>query len=535
MSLSHQLRVARAVKAVQKDLSKSKSEPDADWQLWEPYPIQKKLIDCDASLVGFGGSGGGSKTTAILLAAFIKHKKSLIIRKTYPNLKEIVERAREIFFGSGGSYNSIDKLWRFGGGKIIEIGALQYEQDKENYRGREHSGLFVDEVTELPGGWGTLQFLMGWMRSPDASQLCQCVVTFNPPSTPEGEWIKEVFAPWINPEHDNPADSGEIRWFASIDGKDVEVYSPAPFYIDADGSKVMLQKQDDSFFRLDGSAIESTADIVEPQSRTFIRATLDDNLSLRNTAYRQTLKSLPEPLRSQLLYGDMSLKMEDDAWQVIPSEWVELAFQRFDKTEKPKEGSVCIGVDVARGGSDQTILAIRTGSYFEPLKLYPGTSTPDGGAVSAQVVKHYKPMASINIDVVGVGASVFDILKSTYQNVYAISGSEASFKSDKSGKLAFFNKRAEIYWLLREALDPSNGANISLPRDGKLKAELCAPRWKLVPPSAANSGKKGRIQVESKDEIKARIGRSPDRADAVCYAWAKGNTTKTTAPADVVW
>ncbi|MGL5062335.1 MAG: hypothetical protein ACRC62_20350 [Microcoleus sp.] len=476
----------------------SKADADPEWKPWEPYPIQKKLLECDATLVGFGGSGGGSKTCGILLAAYLKHKKSLILRKTYPNLKEIIERSREMFTGSGGRYNSIDKMWRFPDGKIIEMGALQYEKDKQDYRGREHSGLLVDEVTELPGGWATLQFLMGWMRSPDPKQKCQCVITFNPPSTPEGEWVKEVFAPWVDPFHGNPAEPGEIRYFVNIDGKDTETEHTEPFELDGE--------------------------LYEPMSRTFIKATLEDNLALKNTSYRTTLKSLPEPLRSQLLYGDMSLSMDDDEWQVIPSIWVERAFERWENSCPLPSNLTAMGVDVARGGKDQTIIALRRGYWFEELHKHPGSATPDGGMVAAQVVKHYEEGCSINVDVIGVGTSVYDILKDTYPNVAAIGGGEKSIKSDRSGKLAFYNKRAELLWLLREALDPEIGENICLPRDSRLKSELCAARWKLVPPTAGDLSKKGRIQVEGKDDIKERLGRSPDLADAICYCWANQNT-----------
>lgn len=477
-----------------------------DWKLWEPYPIQQQLLDCPATLIGFGGSGGGSKTTAILFAAYLKHKKSLIIRKTYPNLKEIIERSREMFVGSGASYNSNDKMWRFPDGKNIEMGALQHEKDKDNYRGREHSGLFVDEVTELLGGWNTLQFLMGWMRSPDPAQHCQCIVTFNPPSTPEGEWIKHIFAAWIDPFHENPAASGEVRWFATIDGKDTEVESSVPYDLDGE--------------------------LIEPMSRTFIKATLEDNPRLRSTSYRQTLKSLPEPLRSQLLYGDMSLAMDDNAWQVIPTAWVETAFWRWENScPLPNTPLTCIGVDVARGGKDNTIIAARRGYWFEELRVHKGSATPDGGAVAAQVALVWEEGSGINIDVLNVGNSVFDILKGTYPLVQAIGSGERSIRSDASKKLSFADKRAEMYWLLREALDPESGVNICLPRDNQLKAELCAPRWILQPPVAGDLSKKGRIRVESKDGgtdsegkkrtgVKGRLGRSPDKADAVVYAWA---------------
>ena len=92
-----------------------------------------------------------------------------------------------------------------------------------------------------------------------------------------------------------------------------------------------------------------------------------------------------------------------------------------------------------------------------------------------------------------------------------MNGSEGSTERDRSGRLGFVNKRAEWWWRMREALDPENGEDICLPPDPELLADLCAPTWML---------KARGIQVESKDEIKERIGRSPDRGDAAVYALA---------------
>jgi len=71
------------------------------------------------------------------------------------------------------------------------------------------------------------------------------------------------------------------------------------------------------------------------------------------------------------------------------------------------------------------------------------------------------------------------------------------------------NLRSEMWWHMREALDPVNNTGIALPPDPALLAELCAPRWSL-------SGKT--IKVESREEIVKRVGRSPDRATAVVLA-----------------
>jgi hypothetical protein len=115
------------------------------------------------------------------------------------------------------------------------------------------------------------------------------------------------------------------------------------------------------------------------------------------------------------------------------------------------------------------------------------------------------------VDVVGVGTSVYDHLRGHANNVVSINGAEKSHATDKSGELRFANLRAELWWRLREALDPANGFELCLPPDRELLADLCAPKWSL-----AYRG----ILVEAKDELMKRIGRSPDKGDAVAYALA---------------
>jgi hypothetical protein len=77
------------------------------------------------------------------------------------------------------------------------------------------------------------------------------------------------------------------------------------------------------------------------------------------------------------------------------------------------------------------------------------------------------------------------------------------------------NKRAEAYWRLREALDPSQdgGSRIAPPPDSALSADLAAPRWKLTPRG---------IPIESKEDIVRRIGRSPVKGDAVEMCRSEG-------------
>ena len=88
---------------------------------------------------------------------------------------------------------------------------------------------------------------------------------------------------------------------------------------------------------------------------------------------------------------------------------------------------------------------------------------------------------------------------------------------DKAGQLRFRNVRAEMYWLMREALDPENPEPISLPPDSELEADLCAVRYKVV-----TMDRHAAVLMRSKDEIRETLGRSPDKGDSVAMTFAGG-------------
>jgi hypothetical protein len=429
----------------------------------------------------------------LLGLAFTAHDKSIIFRREYPQLASLEDRSREIV-KQAGRYNSISKKWsNLPGGRLVEFGAVQYEKDVEKYQGRPHDLIGFDEITHFTRR--QFDFLTGWNRSTKEGQRCRIVATGNPPTTPEGQWVLDYWAPWLDVDHElYPYPPGKLLWFVTVNGEDRIVDGPG--------------------------SVEIEGEVYQPHSRSFIPAKLQDNPDLRDTNYASVLQAMPEPLRSQMLYGSFDVGVIDDPWQVIPTAWVEAAMQR-----EPSEqvGLSSLGVDVARGGKDETIIAPRCGDVYGDWVIFPGKSTPDGGYVAAQVVKHYRHGAHIFVDVVGVGGSVYDALSGSYPGlVHAVGGGEAAQDTygrrytDASGQLEFKNLRSWSIWRFRELLNPDH-SQIVLPKDSKLKADLCAPRWKLTPP-IAQSEAKGRIQVESKEDIKKRLGRSPDRGDAVIYA-----------------
>ena len=452
-----------------------------------------------AHVTGYGGAAGGGKTDFIVGEAITKHKRCLVIRKEKAQTEGVIQRMAEIV-GNTNGFNSMKAIWKvpIGSCPLIEFGGLDNPGDERRWQGRPHDLKCFDEVTEMREA--QVRFIMGWTRSNDPNVCARVIMTFNPPTTTEGRWVIAFFAPWLDKKHPNPALPGELRWFTTIEGKDHEVADGRPFVINDEGEH--LHEFTRSRYKAE--------DIIIPRSRTFIPARLTDNPIYMKAGYMATLQSLPEPLRSQMLKGDFDAGIEDDAFQVIPTAWVDEAMVRWvDLAPKPEMESV--GVDVARGGKDNTVIARRHGPWFDKPLTYPGTQTPDGPIVAGLVMAATRNGAPIHIDVIGVGSSPYDFLRASGLHVIGVNVSESATRTDQSGRFSFMNQRSEQWWLMREALDPANNRGIALPNDTRLKSDLCAPKWNV-------SGKV--IKVEGREEIIKRIGRSPDYASAYLLALA---------------
>lgn len=195
---------------------------------------------------------------------------------------------------------------------------------------------------------------------------------------------------------------------------------------------------------------------------------------------------------------------------MIPLSWIEAANERWLELESAGEWGdfICVGVDVGRGG-DATVLALRYGEAIRELRRYVVADTMAVTGHVAGVLRGHGAHAVV--DVIGIGAGVVDKLREDKQAVEAFNAGEATDWKDRSGELQFVNKRAAAWWNLRELLDPANKRAVALPLDDLLTGDLTAPHYRQT------SG--GRCQVESKDEIRKRLGRSTDTGDAVVQAF----------------
>jgi hypothetical protein len=440
-------------------------------------------VDSPADVTGFGGAAGGGKSDLALGLALRWHRRSLILRREFKNVRALIDRAREILGGLG-HFNGTAGVWSgLPGGRQIEFGGCNHPGDEQAYRGRPHDLLVFDEADQFTEPM--VRFIGGWLRTTTPGQRCRTLINFNPPATAEGRWLLTYFAPWVDSKHPRPARPGELRWYATL-GDGVEVERP------------------------DGSPFGHQGETITPRSRTFFPARVTDNPHLLRTGYVATLQSLPEPLRSQLLKGDMEAGLQDDIWQVIPTAWVKAAQARW--TDSPPAGQplTCLGVDCAYGGADQTVIAPRHGSWFGRLKKYRGQVTDSGQKAAFLVLREHQGDATVNVDGIGYSSACYEALRDRLGKfAVAVNVAQATELFDRSKKYKLVNVRAAMYWRLREALDPETGDNLALPPDPELLGDLTAPRFEV-----RASG----VIVEPKADVKERLGRSPDCGDSVALA-----------------
>lgn len=278
-----------------------------------------------------------------------------------------------------------------------------------------------------------------------------------------------------------------------IDGEDTEVEGKGPHFV---GGEQIFAK-----------------------SRTFIRGYLRENVELAKTGYDSTRAAAPEALRSAYREGDFEAALADVPNQVCPTTWVREAVRRWTPTPPEKIPMCAIGVDASGGGSDPMVLAMRYDGWYAPLVEIPGKDIPmeRAGKFGAGVVVSYRrDDALVLIDMGGgYGGSIYEQLRENEIGVQAYKGAEKSTQRTREGHLGFANKRSEVYWKFREALDPAarGGSPIFLPDDQKLIADLTAPVF---------IEDRHVLELEPKAKTTERLGRSTDCGDAVVMAWACG-------------
>ena len=214
---------------------------------------QTEFLSAPEQDVLYGGSAGGGKSYAMLVDPLrymhIKEHRALLLRKSMPELRELIDKSRELYpkAFAGAKFREVEKIWRFPSGASLEFGYLDRDADVYRYQGQSYTWIGIDELTQYPTEF-PLQYLQSRLRTTNNEIKCYIRCTANPGGV-GGYWVKKRY---LDPSPPNESFTGEDKI-----------------------------------------------------TRRFIPARLEDNPYLAaDGKYEQMLQSLPAVQRKQLLEGN---------------------------------------------------------------------------------------------------------------------------------------------------------------------------------------------------------------------------------------
>lgn len=232
--------------------------------VWTPQPKQAAFMSRPEDEALYGGAAGGGKSDALICEALrqvhIPHYKALLLRKTFPQLSELIEKSLRYYPRAfpGARYNDSKHVWTFPSGAKIRFGSMNRVQDKVQYQGQAYDFIGFDELTHFT--CEEYSYLFSRNRANGPGTRCYIRSTANPGGVGHG-WVKERFLTAAPPM--------TTVW------EDAEIVYP-------DGRTETRRR-----------------------SRIFVPASVFDNPALLGNSpdYVTNLASMPEAERNALLYG----------------------------------------------------------------------------------------------------------------------------------------------------------------------------------------------------------------------------------------
>lgn len=313
--------------------------------LWTPQRRQADFLARFEDEALYGGAAGGGKSEALVAEALrqvhIPHYRALILRKTYPELSELIDKSQRYYRSAfpGAQWSEARHMWRFPSGAKIYFGAMQHTNDRFKYQGRAYDYIAFDELTHFTQD--EYLYLLSRNRASGPGTRVYLRASANPGGIGHG-WVKARFL--------TPAPPMQTIW------EDVQVRTP-------DGAVHTARR-----------------------SRIFVPSTVFDNQILlqNDPAYAARLAALPDADRRALLYGDWDAFAGQvfSEWRADPAHYADRRYTHVvDPFPIPRGWRVVRGFDFgySRPFSVGWWAISPDGALCRIRELYGCTGTPNEG------------------------------------------------------------------------------------------------------------------------------------------------------------
>lgn len=368
--------------------------------LWTPQPKQAAFMARPEWEALYGGAAGGGKSDALVMEALrqvhIPHYKGLLLRKTYPQLAELIDKSANFYPRAfpKARYNDSKHTWIFPSGAKIVFGSLQHTKDRLKYQGQAFDFIGFDELTHFL--WEEYQYLFSRCRPNGPGTRCYVRSTANPGGVGHG-WVKDRFI--------TPAPPMTTIWSAIT-------------YPDRDGKEVTVRR-----------------------SRVFVPARVYDNPALlrNDPGYVANLASMDKANRAALLEGDWNSFSGQvfEEWRDAPEHYKDHRYTHvIDPFHVPEHWRIYRGFDwgYSRPFSVGWYAADTDGRLYMVRELYGCTGEPNEGVkwppdkVAAEIRRVEREDPNLK------GKRVFGI------------ADPAIFASDGTESIASIMERAGVFW-----------------------------------------------------------------------------------------
>ena len=487
---------------------------------------QMLAYTCKADEIWYGGASKGGKSYIAAAIALNQHYRTVIFRRAHRSTQELRKIYTSILkaafpstwfkYVTGNAPTIIRPPTGIRGIRASEIilESLQRPGDIDKSQGVNAECVVLAEPVQFTYE-SEIQVLQAWLADvldTPADIRPQLICTFNPPLSAAGLWIYQALAPWLDAAHPlYPVPYGQMMHRITFERKDYWSHEPFEYTHDPNTGEAFPKP-------------------LRSASVIFIQALPTDNPDLSEAVLQ---KLMQHPESAKLYYGDMSASLEDNPFAVVKLAAYKKTTTRAKNSGRPDRKPDILSIDPALIGDDLAIVPIWLDEcYFGAPTIVPGAKIKGQVENVVTWLEHHFPNALTDYRLVidgggTVGGAVGQLIKQAMaekgvdiDRLYMFNGAKSTrwkeYQDENLPSAGLFKPRPfqntiSAAWITLGQRLNYDDCPIAIEAHNQYETQLCVREIKVNDVAS--------IKMESKEDFKTRLGRSPDAADALVMGY----------------